>query len=782
MLHRSGIREICVFSAHSVIKHPPSSKLDLVSCRNLLIYLDTAMQDRVLRTFHYALKPDAHLFLGTSESVTRASILFGSADKKNRIFRRRAVDGATLPDLAAVDRRYRAPAAESQAAGTDERIDKSARRVMEKYNPPHVVVDRNHRIIRFSGGAMGPYLEPSPGAASFALFDILRKALRPAVRSVLQEVQSSAGPVRHENVALQINGKQHLVTLIAEPIDLQDAGDGAIVLAFQDGGPATPGVKSARANPDPSETVKTLEHDLRTTRSQLQSTIDELETANEEMKSSNEEYQSVNEELQSANEELETAKEEMQSVNEELQTVNSEVASKNDQLSHVNSDLRNLLESAEIATLFLDDQCRVRSFTRAVTEIFHVRASDIGRPIGEIVSLVDYPELHQDAKRVMRKLDTVEREVSLKTAVMTFILRIRPYRTIDNVIDGVVMTFVDITQRNAAEQVGRHLAAIVDSSDDAIISKDLEGNVTSWNRSAEQLFGYSAPEMIGQPLSRLCPAELSDEEDALLERLRAGETIGEYETARLRKDGRRVDISLTLSPIRNAAGEIIGGSKIARDIGERHRAEESQHLLLRELDHRVQNLFAIVNGVVALSARGADTPDAMATAIQGRLGALALAHALIRADKPGDGTVVKASTVGQLVATILAPFCPKAAVDPATCHLDGPEIAIGGDAVTSLALVLHELATNAAKYGALSVPDGQISIQWGLARGKLTLDWQERGGPPLTGAPGREGFGTLLARRSMNGQLAGSLDYDWAPDGLTVHLMAAAERLTAAKG
>ncbi|HEY5008965.1 MAG TPA: CheR family methyltransferase, partial [Caulobacteraceae bacterium] len=397
----SEIREMCVFSTHSLIKHPPFSKLDLISCRNLLIYLDTDMQDRVMRTFHYALKPGGRLFLGTSESVTRATSLFGAEDRKHRIFRRKEIDRPSLPDFSGGGRRLEVSASPGAPAPSDDRLDKNARRVMEKYYPPHVVIDRRDQIVRFSGAGMGRYLEPAAGAPSFALYDILRKTLRPAVRSVLTEVKAARGPVRRENVAARIDGRARLVTLIAEPMEDRGAEAGFVVLAFQDAGDGVAGGAAARSANASNDAMASLEQELRTTRTQLQSTIDELEITNEEMKSSNEEYQSVNEELQSSNEELETAKEEMQSVNEEIQTINAEMASKNELLTILNSDQKNLFESSEIATLFLDEHLKVRNFTPGVTDIFHLRETDIGRPITEIAGRLDYDELQRDVKTVL---------------------------------------------------------------------------------------------------------------------------------------------------------------------------------------------------------------------------------------------------------------------------------------------------------------------------------------------------------------------------------------------
>ena len=452
---RPEIREMCVFSGHSVIKHPPFSKLDLISCRNLMIYLTAPMQDRLMRTFHYALKPSGKLFLGSSESVTRATRLFSVCDKRYRIFERRDVMTTSLPPFSTGIKIVEPSAPNAQLIAADEQLDTQIRRIIEKYSPPLLLLDRADKIVRFSGGAVGAYLEPTPGPASFGLFDILRKSLRPAAKEVLQQVRAGTDAVRRDDVPIRIDGKVSLVSLVAERLTLRGAGADYIVLALHDGGPGPARTKLGDGSAKSVEEVHSLEQELRTTRTQLQSTIDELETANEEMKSSNEEYQSVNEELQSSNEELETAKEEMQSVNEELQTINAELASKNEQLTHLNSDLANFLESADVATLFLDESLRVRRFTRGITEVFRLRQADEGRPITEIASLLDYRDLRQDVTTVLRKLSSIERQVTAEGTGTTFILRIQPYRTVANVIDGVVLTFVDITSRKKAEEALR---------------------------------------------------------------------------------------------------------------------------------------------------------------------------------------------------------------------------------------------------------------------------------------------------------------------------------------
>ena len=773
------IREMCIFSTHSVIKHPPFSKLDLISCRNLLIYFSAPVQDRLMRTFHYALKPRGKLLLGLSESVTRAGRLFDVFDKKSRIFERRDVVATSLPSFATEPRGpASAGGAETTQMSAGDRLDKSIRRVMEKHYPAHLVIDRRQQIVRFSGGELAPYLEPAPGAPSFALFDMLRKSLRPAARALLQKLRNGGGAVRHDDLPIRVDGTQRSATLIAERLAEQGPEAGFVVLAFQDNGEVPARGRSEDADGESAEVFKALQQELRTTRAQLQASIDELETANEEMKSSNEEYQSVNEELQSANEELETAKEELQSVNEELQTINAEMIGKNEQLTGLNSDLSNLLESTEIATLFLDRHLRVRRFTRGVGEIFHLRESDVGRPITEIVNRMSYPELQADMRAVLRSLNVVERQITLEDGQTTFMARIRPYRTVDDVIGGVVLLFMDITDRRAyqslRESEGR-FRLLFDSIDEGFCTLGrIEGSsgVDFQHLTANPAFEVQSGigDVIGKPIRAVVPDE-ADSWIAIYDEVwRTGEPM-RFERM-VEANGRYLE--LFAFRLEQEAHREIG--VIFRDVSHRKRHEEQQELLLKEMDHRIKNLFAIASGAVSLSARSATSTREMADTIQGRLGALATAHQLVR-PRWVDGVELSAQTsLDALVSTILIPFI-EGPGEHAQSAIRGPEVVIGGTAVTSMALVLHELATNAAKYGALSLPTGRLDISWRLSDGRLELTWRERDGPVIEGPPAREGFGSLLARRSISGQLKGTLDYAWDRAGLTVHLSAAAERL-----
>jgi len=352
---------------------------------------------------------------------------------------------------------------------------------------------------------------------------------------------------------------------------------------------------------------------------------------------------------------------------------------------------------------------------------------------------------------------------------------------------GAVNMLVDITERREAEQRirdsearYRDLAAIVESSEDAVVATNLDSIITSWNRGAERLFGYTAKEAIGKPITMLIPPERCDEESNIIARIQRGERVEHYETIRQRKDGSIVEISLTTSPVRDPEGKIIGASTIARDISERRQAEERQRLLLGEMDHRVKNLFALSSGMVALSARSAKTPQELSLAVQGRLAALAKAHALTLPRPSEDGhRTEQPTTLHVLIETILSPYGGRTDDDRPRVVIRGPDIPIADGAITSFALLLNEFATNAAKYGALSTSFGTIDIVCAEDNGQLALSWTERGGPPVENQIDGEGFGTRLARATVEGQLGGKISRNWEPKGLTIRLSVARDRVIA---
>jgi two-component system CheB/CheR fusion protein len=649
------------------------------------------------------------------------------------------------------------PPTQPHAALLDDGIDRSARRVIEPYAPVYFVIDRKHDIVRFSGADAGQYLEPSGGPANLNLFSILRRTLRPAVRAAVLAAEAQRHGVVQDVAAPAPNGQTRTLSLIVEQIEA-----GALVVAFRELG-------SAAAAPAEDGVVSDHERELRATKTQLEAAVSELETYREEAKSANEEMQSVNEELQSTNEELETSKEEMQSINEELQTLNTELQNKNAALSRTNDDLQNLLHSTQVATLFLDSELRIRNFTPAMTAIFHVRDGDIGRPITDIASRITYQDLVHDAEEVQRTLGVLEREVRFSIGGKTaFLLRIRPYCTADNRLDGVVMTFIDITDVKRAQEVGDQLASIVESSNEAIVSKDLNGIIISWNRGAQQLFGYAAEEVIGKSIAILIPADRENEEPGILDRIRRGERVERYETVRRRKDGAMVDITLTVSPIRSADGKIIGASKIAHDISERRRAEQRLQTVMRELSHRSKNLMTVIQAMAQQTARISPSIESFLDRFSARLQGLSGSHdLLVNQDWRG-------APLEELVRQQLLAF---ASGDACRVKITGPPVVVSPDAAQTIGLALHELATNASKYGALSLPNGKVVVQWKIEPAnevpRFRMSWRERGGPTVA-APQQSGFGRVLIERLTAEKLDATVLLAFESEGVTWTLDAAA--------
>jgi two-component system CheB/CheR fusion protein len=741
-----------VFSTHDLVKDPPFSKLDLISCRNLLIYFEVGLQQRVLSTFHYGLKPHGTLWLGPSETIANSTRLFKFVDKRSRIYER--LDVASEVPRPVPSRRARPADAQSPAAPNGD-VDVQAARILTRYAPAYVIVDGQSEVQRFSG-PVAKFLEPVSGGASFNLFRLLHAELRGPARTLVRKASESGCAVQ-EQVSFQVEGRPETINLIVEPMTEPSGGQRGLLLAFQEVVQPTSGANGA-SDPEGSHASDGSHNELLAAREKLQTVTEELETANEELQSSNEEFQSVNEELHSTVEELETSKEELQSINEELQTVNAELNNRADSLVRSNSDLANLFDSTSIATLFLDNDFLIRRFTPAVSDIFNVREGDEGRPIADFASRLAYDGLTPDAKLVLRDLKSIEREVDTDDGASTFLLRIKPYRSLNNVIDGVSITLVDITERKNLEKARARLAAIVESSEDAIISHDLDGLITSWNAGAQKIYGYAASEIIGEPMSTLLAEDQIDEWPANLARLRKGEPITNFDISRTTKDHRAIHLSLMISPIRDVKGKIVGASAVARDIAERKAAEERALLLMAELDHRVKNILAVVSAVVSQTLRSGQPLEMVSDEIEGRIMAIARAHNLLTDHGGTEGSL------RDLIATEVRPYEQKNNIT-----LSGGGVILTSKASLTLALAVHELATNAAKYGCLSVDGGQLAVSWRVTgKGQpqqLEIEWREAGGPPVA-PPSRRGFGTKLIEVSLVRGLGATVDRDFAETGV----------------
>lgn len=520
------LRECCVFAPHNLLKDPPFSRLDLVSCRNLMIYLNATAQKEVLPRFHYALKPGGFLFLGPSESLGSNEKLFSTLDKTHRIFKRNDSEAHRYSTLGfARERSKSRPAERARIAQSffrpeappDTSIETRAEtHFLEKFAAPFAIVNGKGEISYLSE-QMVRFVQPTKGTPSADLDRYLNRDLRLPVRALLAQVTETRAQAETRDLVVNEGDTPSIVDIIASPLD--DSEQIMVVLNYLRQ-PAAEVLRAAATGQNyPGR--EAVEHQLAATRNQLEVTQREYENSSQELRSTNEELLSMNEELQSANEELETSREELQSINEELETMNAELNENNEQLRRANSDIKNLFESTDIASLFLDSQMCVRGFTPATTNLFGVRERDTGRPVGELAQRFAHEDLIKDIEQVGRTLEPVESEVSVGLTNETFILRIRPYRTVDNRIDGYVLSFFDITQRKLNEEtlarnagdLARQFAELETLYDTTPVGLCLVSRDFNWlriNKKLAEINGFSVEEHADKSFDELLP-EIADE-------------------------------------------------------------------------------------------------------------------------------------------------------------------------------------------------------------------------------------------------------------------------------
>ena len=584
-----SIRDMLVFSEQDVIQDPPFSKVDLISCRNLLIYLGGELQSKLLTLFHYALNRGGTLFLGTSETVGGQPALFGLLDRKAKLYLRKDDVPGALHQAAD---RFRPPTARDAPAPW--RPDKergparlplrelTERALLQRYGAAGALVSERGEIL-YLHGRTGAYLEPAPGESSVNILKMAREGLRRELASALHAAVKQHELVRRLGLRVKTNGDFVTVDVTIAPLPAASGAPGEpalYVIVFEeaqaqperatDGG--APSVFAEGAGDAAVDArVEALAQELRTKDEYLQTTIEELETSNEELQSSNEEMQSVNEELQSTNEELETAKEELQSVNEELATVNAELQTRVVDLSRANNDMINLM--AGIGTIFVDHQLRVTRFTPSVTAVINLIAGDVGRPLGHVAgNLAGYDRLSEDVRAVLDRLTPREVEVQAKDGAW-FLLRIQPYRTAENVIEGAVITFTDITEVKRAQaamrdaDMLRRLAVVVRDSHDAIVMSGLDGRILAWNPAAERMYGWSEAEALAMNIREIIPEDQRARQAEVGEQLRRRQAVVPFRSRRLAKDGRIVEVWLTASALVGDSGEVYAVATTAREIG-----------------------------------------------------------------------------------------------------------------------------------------------------------------------------------------------------------------------
>ena len=731
----ASIRDVIRFSSHSLVKDPPFSRIDLVSCRNLLIYFDDRLQQSVVPLFHFALREGGYLFLGPSESVGRFDHLFQPVDQPARLFER--IPGATsYPiDLPAntrppITRREREDRGDNRSLGSEAA---AIRRMVERYAPPSLIVDQDGGIVS-AYGKLSRYFEfPVTRTGGSSAVNLARPGLRTVIGPLLRQARDERRRTIARDVTVQTDYGSQPIEVICDPL-----GDGTLLFVFRETGPFRAADEGEMRDLESGhDHMEALEDDLRLTRHRLRSAIEELETANEELKSSNEEMMSMNEELQSTN--------------EELSTVNDELKSKVDQLTVANSDLRNFYESTDLAVVVLDAELKVRSYTDAATTIFPLKPADRGRPLTDVASRLQDAEHLADARAVVEGAAPRQRRVRTVDGHRILSLRALPYRAQNGDVDGVTLVLTDITDALALE---RQLAAERERLDIAIKAAGIgvweyvpaNGELVLDQVERDLLSVQEGDrEDIAAMLNRIDAADRATVEAALRH---AVEGSGDYEaTFRVhRPDGQTRWVK--------GFGRTVAGSNPQRlvgvsiDVTPEYAVAETRELMLREMNHRVKNLFAVIAGMITIASRShADVPG-FADDIRRRIAALGAAHSLASpAGRP------QAVGLDDIVETTLAPYR-----DHARIEIDGPVVALSRNCLSPLALILHEWATNSVKYGALgSNGERGLQVSWQVGDGGIELTWTEEADGVQQPVSSKRRFGSVLVETSVR-QLRGTME------------------------
>ena len=580
-----AVREPVLFAAHNVLRDPPFSRLDLICCRNLLIYVGREAQASILEMFRFALRPGGYLFLGTSESPDAAGNLFTLVDKKHRIYQANPQVHTVrhLPLLSASTAERAAamlPGPALREAGRPGVADLHTR-ALALQSPPSLLADHKLHILHLSDGA-GRYLQPGRGPLSAELLPSIHPALRIELRTALFQLSQSGQPVHTRSIRFDQGGRACLTRLRLAQVPATAPAEPMVLVVFEDSeAPDT----NESVDPDglDRQVITQLESEVGQLKDHLRTTVEHADISTEELKASNEELQAINEELRSATEELETSKEELQSMNEELVTVNYELKCRVEETSKSNDDLQNFLASTDIATLFIDEAMRIKRFTPQVASLFNIIASDINRPLLDLTHRLEYSEMQSDIEALLRDLHTIERPVRSSEG-RHYLARLRPYRTSDNKIAGAVLAFLDVTDLQLAQQRVRageellRLAALT-TRDFIIVTLDESGLITTWNEGARRAFGYQDSEVLGQHVKLIFTPEDRDSGVPEAELQGARETgRAEDERWHLRKDGSTFYCSGVITRLQDSA--VSGFVKIARDMTSSKAQEASREALL----------------------------------------------------------------------------------------------------------------------------------------------------------------------------------------------------------
>lgn len=581
------IREMIIFAPHNVLKDPPFINMDLICCRNMLIYMKPKIQNKVLSLFYHSLNEYGYLFLGSSESVKVFSEHFDTIDKSHKIYQRieeTQVEKPSFPDFTPertlrLDNEY---ATKKEKEEKHKKITRVAERIiLNDYTFPTVLINEQNQVIYFSGKTE-KFLKPAPGEASFDIMKMAGSQLDHKLGAIISDAKDKEQKLVREDVQIIQDDTRTECDIIVRPISRDEGDDYHYLVVFKEKREVELHIDEAEEAESQSEKVQALQKELQSTKEYLQSTINELQMANEDLKSANEELQAKNEELQSTNEELQTSKEEVKSTNEELKTVNDELKTKIDELSRAKNDIYNLLVSTDIATVFLDKDLKVKRFTPKSKEVLNLVSSDKGRHIDEIKMKIDYDELTEDAEYVLETLNKIEKEKEHQEG-HRYSVQIMPYRTVENVIEGVVITFVDNTRFKTSSR----LAEMVKRSPDAITIMDPNGKIEFWNNGAEELYGYSENEALKMNIAELTTEKRRDETKEMLESIKQGNYIRSLHTERKTKAGKTLRVWLKTVALLDEDDNVQEISTTERDVTEFKQREKELEERIAELENQL---------------------------------------------------------------------------------------------------------------------------------------------------------------------------------------------------
>ncbi|MGR3494299.1 chemotaxis protein CheB [Citreimonas sp.] len=746
----SKLRDVVRFSNQSLMRDPPFARIDMISCRNLLIYFDAPLQQQAHKIFQYALRENGLLVLGSSESLPRGEDMFTEVDRTNRVFLRKPGPSVKLDLPSPARGRADMPRGTDLHVATDLLSQPFAETILRDFAPPFLHLSPAGELLYASENAVR-YLQMKPGMPELMITRIARPEIEPLLRRVMSMRAGNEGVTRAFEGEIDGEPMRLEITRRVLPNDQQ-------IIVLRDhldrAGPADP-VASDGDGPS-SAYVRELELELDDARQTIRTTVEELETSNEELKSSNEEMMSMNEELQSSN--------------EELSTTNDELNSKILEIRKINADLAGFIDSAQIATVFLDTDLRIRRFTPKARGIFPFNEADIGRPFSDFGGIVDVDQLRQMCAQVIETGEVIEEGLDTDDGAISFRVRIVPYRADGTDSNGVVFTMVDVTElrdlalsaERSAEEAQRSAVEIeslyhVTPQAMALLDRDLR--YLRINRVLARINGAPAEAHIGKRLADIVPALAEQVVAAAQSVLDTGEPIeGMRVQGYTAGDEEERVWDTDWYPVRFGGNAVEAVGLNVRDVTDQVRTAQELRRVMHELQHRVKNMLANVLALVNRTQRAATADAGLMEDLAKRIKALAGTHNLL----------TRSNWVSAPLRAILEPEL-TAIYGEERVTLRGPEINLNSRAVLSFGMAVHELATNAAKYGAFSNQNGSVSLTWMRQddgeHDEYVFTWRERGGPKVQ-PPDDGGFGSSLIRSTIEGSLEGNVTWTWNPDGL----------------